>query len=121
MSLLLAVVSSVLGWLTLAALSVWYWRVIVPDLYVDDSVWPFVLVTSLSALAFLAILVGGWRRANGARDGMPAMIMGLVVVVAVMFSTLSTTGILFAPSFLIGSLAVALPAKRPATVANQTG
>lgn len=121
MSLLLAVASSALGWLTLAAISVWYWRVIVPQLYVDDSVWPFVLVTSLSTLAYLAILVGGWRRAKGARDGMPAMIMGLIVIVAVIFSTLTTTGVLLVPSFLIGSLAVTLPPKRQVAVTDQAG
>jgi hypothetical protein len=110
MSLAVAAVSSLLGWATLAATTVWYWRVIVPTMYEDQSVLPFVAAVSLSALAYLGVLAGAWRRRQSLRDGLPMMVVGACILAAVIISTLTTTGVLLLPSFLIATLAAALPA-----------
>ncbi len=121
MGLIVAVGSSLLGWLTLAGTSIWYWRYIVPDFYEDDSFLPFILVTSIAALAYLAILLGAWRRTKGGRDGLPAMILAAAVLMAIVFSTLPTTGMLLVPSLIVGMLAASLPPKRQETAAGSSG
>lgn len=114
MSLLVAVASSLLGWATLGGTAVWYWRTIVPDHYEDQSVLPFVLTVGLASLAYLAVLGGAWRRRRGLRDGLPTMVVAEGFLVAIIVSTLATMGALLLPSFLLATLAAALPASRRA-------
>ncbi|MBI4235913.1 MAG: hypothetical protein HY688_00975 [Chloroflexi bacterium] len=111
MSLAVAITSSLLGWATLAGTAAWYWRTIVPDLYEDQSVLPFLLVVGVASLAYLAVLVGAWRRARGHRDGLPAMVSAYALLLAAIVMTLVTTGVLLLPSFLLATLAAALPVR----------
>ena len=113
MCLIAAAVSAAIGWTTLAGTIVWYWIVVVPELYIDDSVLPFAAVATIGALAFLAVLAGGWRRTSGKSDGLPTMIIGAFALIAIIFSTLATTGVLLIPGFLIATLAASLPPTRP--------
>ena len=79
----------------------------------DDSVVPFVAVVTIGALAFLAVLVGAIRRTQGRVDGLPTMIFGAFALIVIIFSTLTTTGVLLIPGFLIATLAASLPPTRP--------
>ncbi len=113
MCLIVAAIAAAIGWITLAATVIWYRVVVVPELYVGDSVLPFVAVVTLGAVAFLAVLVGALRRTQGKADGLAIMIIGLFALVVIIFSSLTTTGVLIIPGFLISTLAAALPADRP--------
>ena len=113
MCLIVAAIAAAIGWITLAATVIWYRVVVVPELYVDDSVLPFVAVATTGAVAFLAVLVGALRRTQGKADGLAVMIIGSFALVIIIFSSLTTTGVLIIPGFLISTLAAALPADRP--------
>lgn len=113
MCLIVAGIAAAVGWITLAATVIWYRIVVVPDLYVGDSVLPFVAVVTIGALSFLAVLVGALRRTQGRTDGLPTMIIGAFALVVIIFSSLTTTGVLIIPGFLISTLAASLPADRP--------
>ena len=113
MCLIVAAIAAAVGWITLAATVIWYRVVVVPELYVGDSVLPFVAVVTLGAVAFLAVLVGALRRTQGKADGLAIMIIGSFALVIIIFSSLTTTGVLIIPGFLISTLAAALPADRP--------
>ncbi len=113
MCLIVAAIAAAVGWITLAATVIWYRVVVVPELYVGDSVLPFVAVVTLGAVAFLAVLVGALRRTQGKADGLANMIIGSFALVIIIFSSLTTTGVLIIPGFLISTLAAALPADRP--------
>ncbi len=113
MSLIAAIAAAVLGWVTLAATAVWYRVVVLPELYIDDSPVPFIAVVILGAAAFLLVLIGAIRRTRERLDGLPAMIIGAFVLLAIIFSTLPTTGVLLIPGFLVSTLAASLPPTRP--------
>ena len=113
MCLIAAAVAAAIGWTTIAGTVVWYRVVVVPELYVGDSIVPFVLVVTIGALAFLAVFVGALRRTWGRGDGLPMMVIGAFALVAIIFSSLTTTGVLLIPGFLIATLAASLPPTRP--------
>ena len=101
-------IAAVFGWITLAGASVWYWTTVVPDLYDDQSVLPFVLTMVFAALFYLANLVGAWRKFSGFRDGQPTMILSALALGALIISTLTTAGILLIPSLVVATLAPAI-------------
>ena len=113
MCLITAAIAAGVGWITLATTAIWYRVIVVPELYVGDSVLPFVAVATIGAVSFLAVLVGALRRTQGKADGLPTMIIASFALVAIIFSSLTTTGVLIIPGFLISTLAAALPADRP--------
>ena len=113
MCLIVAAIAAAVGWITLAATAIWYRVVVVPELYVGDSVLPFVAVVTLGAVAFLAVLVGAMRRTQGKADGLAVMIIGSFALVVIIFSSLTTTGVLIIPGFLLSTLAATLPPTRP--------
>ncbi len=113
MCLIAAVIAAAIGWITLAGTIIWYRLVVVPDLYVGDSILPFVAVMTIGALAFLGVLVGAIRRTQGKADGLPTMIIAAFALVAIIFSSLTTTGVLIIPGFLLSTLAASLPPNRP--------
>ena len=113
MCLIAAAIASATGWITLVATAIWYRVVIVPDMYVGDSIVPFVAVMTVGALSFLAVLGGALRRTQGRADGLAAMIIGSFALLAIIFSSLTTTGVLLIPGFLLSTLAASLPPTRP--------
>ena len=113
MCLIAAAIAAAIGWITLTATAIWYRVIVVPELFMDDSVVPFVAVVTIGALAFLAVLVGAFRRTQDKVDGLPTMIFGAFALIVIIFSTLTTTGILLIPGFLIATLAASLPPTRP--------
>ncbi len=113
MSLIAAAIAAALGWITLAGTAFWYWNVVVPDLYEGDSSLPFFGVMIVAGLAFLGVLIGAIRRTQEKADGLATMVVAAFVLVAIIFSTLTTTGVLLIPGFLASTLAASLPATRP--------
>ena len=113
MSLIAAAAAAALGWITLGGTAIWYWTTVVPDLYIGDSVLPFLGVMLVGALSFLAVLIGAIRRTQAKADGLATMIVASFVMVAIIFSTLTTTGVLMIPGFVVSTLAASLPATRP--------
>jgi hypothetical protein len=103
-------IGAVLGWATLVGATIWYWKTVVPDLYDDESVLPFVLTMVFAAVLYFAIFIGAWRRFAGFRDGMPTMLLSTVTLGALIIATLTISGILLVPSFIVSTLAPALPA-----------
>ncbi len=114
-AIIVSMVAALLGWVTLAIAAVWYWRTVVPDLYDDESVFPFVATTVVAGVLYLAIVLGAWRRFSGFRDGFPTMIVSALVLGALIISTLTTSGIMLIPSFIVATLAPALAAGGAAT------
>ncbi len=109
-------VAAVFGWITLVGATVWYWTTVVPNLYDDQSVLPFVLTSVFAALFYLANVVGAWRKSSGFRDGQPTMILSSLALGALIISTLTTAGILLIPSLIVASLAPAISSgPRPQT------
>lgn len=113
MCLIVAAIAAAVGWITLAATVIWYRVVVVPELYIGDSVLPFVAIVTIGALAFLGVLVGALRRTQGRADGLAIMIIASFALVVIIFSDLTRVGVLIIPGFLISTLAAALPADRP--------
>ncbi len=113
MCLIAGIAAAAIGWLTLAATAIWYESSVVPELYVGDSVAPFVAVVIVGTIAFLAVLVGAIRRTWGKVDGLPTMAIGAFALLAIIFSSLTTTGVLLIPGFLVSTLAASLPPTRP--------
>ena len=113
MCLIVAAIAAVIGWITLAATVVWYRVVVVPELFIGDSVLPFVAVVTLGAVSFLGVLVGALRRTQGRADGLVVMVIAAFALVVIIFSDLTRVGVLIIPGFLISTLAAALPADRP--------
>ena len=109
-AIIVSMAAALVGWATLAAATVWYWRTVVPDFYEDETMLPFVATTGLAAALYLAIVLGAWRRFSGFRDGFPTMVVSGVALGALIISTLTTAGILLIPSFIMATLAPALPA-----------
>ncbi|MDA1095802.1 MAG: hypothetical protein O3B84_00895 [Chloroflexi bacterium] len=109
-AVIVAAFSGLLGWGTIAAITVWYWRTVVPDMYDDESVLPYIAGATITSLAYLAVVVGAWRRFSGHRDGMPVMISGAFVIFSIFIGSIATTGLLLVPSWIIAMLAPALPA-----------
>ncbi len=113
MCLIAAAIAAGVGWITLGATAIWYRIIVVPELYIGDSVLPFVVVVTVGAVSFLAVLVGALRRTQGRADGLPTMIIASFALVTIIFSSLTTTGVLIIPGFVLSTLAAALPADRP--------
>ena len=109
-AIVVSLAAALLGWTTLAGATVWYWRTVVPDFYEDETVVPFVVTTGLAAAFYLAIVLGAWRRFAGFRDGFPTMVVSAAALGALIIATLTTAGILLIPSFIVATLAPALPA-----------
>lgn len=113
MCLIVAAIAAAVGWITLAATVVWYRVVIVPELFIGDSVAPFVAIVAVGAVSFLGVLVGAMRRTQGRADGLAVMITASFALVVIIFSDLTRVGVLIIPGFLISTLAAAMPANRP--------
>ncbi len=108
-AIIVAGAAAVFGWVTLAIAAVWYWVTVVPNLYDDQSILPFILTVVSAALLFLANIVGAWRKFSGFRDGQPIMILSTLALGALIISTLTTAGILLVPSLIVATLAPAVP------------
>ncbi len=113
MCLIVAAIAAAVGWITLAGTVVWYRVVVVPELFIGDSVLPFVVIVTLGAVSFLGVLVGAMRRTQGKADGLVVMIIASFALVVIIFSDLTRVGVLIIPGFMLSTLAAALPPTKP--------
>ena len=108
LSLKIAIASTLLGLSTLSGIAYWYWKNVFPELYVDQSFVPFILMIVIASLLYSFIFLGAWLKFTSKRHGTFISIVSIIFVIAISFGTITTYGVTLLPSALLASFGLAL-------------